>query len=136
MSYIGVKINGLIQKMAGMPLMDVALSNRSTNGVQNKVLKAKFDEIESALTVETVEVEITGDGTNPNKGATVTVPNLNGRKVIGVVGFGTSNTQYIPVSAAKASDNTVYAQCMKVSQTAWADTVTVTVTLLVLLSSY
>ena len=49
MSYIGVKINGLIKKMAGMPLMDVAFSNRSTNGVQNKVIKAKFDEIDSAL---------------------------------------------------------------------------------------
>lgn len=30
--------------------MDVAFSDRSTNGVQNKVIKAKFDELNSDLT--------------------------------------------------------------------------------------
>lgn len=60
MSYIGVKINGLIQKMAGMPLMDVAFSNRSTNGVQNKIITAKKDEIEGRLDdVETDLSELT-----------------------------------------------------------------------------
>jgi len=49
MSYIGVKINSIRQKIAGMPLMDVAFSNRSTNGLQNKIITAKKDEIEGRL---------------------------------------------------------------------------------------
>lgn len=49
MSYLGVKFNNTIRKIAGMAIMDVAFSNTSTNGVQNKVIKAKFDEINSDL---------------------------------------------------------------------------------------
>lgn len=64
MSYIGVKINGLREKIAGMPLMDVAFSNSSRNGLQNKIITAKKDEIEGRL--DDLEnppyVEIIADG--------------------------------------------------------------------------
>lgn len=64
MSYLGVKFNNTIRKIAGMAIMDVAFSNTSINGVQNKVIKAKFDEIEDSIaqSYSNVDVYVTGDG--------------------------------------------------------------------------
>jgi hypothetical protein len=50
MGSVSTIYNGVRTWLAGRALMDVALSDRSTNGVQNKVLKAKFDELNSDLT--------------------------------------------------------------------------------------
>ena len=47
MGSVSTIYNGVRQKLAGRALMDVAFSSTSTNGVQNKVIKAKFDEVES-----------------------------------------------------------------------------------------
>ena len=49
MGSVSTIYNGVRQKLAGRALMDVAFSSTSTNGVQNKVIKAKFDEVESDL---------------------------------------------------------------------------------------
>lgn len=50
MGSVSTIYNGVRQKLAGRALMDVAFSSTSTNGVQNKVIKAKFDEVDSKLT--------------------------------------------------------------------------------------
>lgn len=49
MGSVSTIYNGVRTWLAGRALMDVALSDRSTNGVQNKVIKAKFDELSSDL---------------------------------------------------------------------------------------
>ena len=54
MGSVSTIYNGVRQKLAGRALMDVAFSSNSTNGVQNKVIKAKFDEVESALTLNSL----------------------------------------------------------------------------------
>ena len=43
------KSSGQKVRLAGLGIIDAAFSSTSTNGVQNKVIKAKFDEIESSL---------------------------------------------------------------------------------------
>lgn len=50
MGSISTIYNGIRTKLAGRALMDVALSDRSTNGVQNKVVKAKFDDVDEDIT--------------------------------------------------------------------------------------
>ena len=66
--------NGSRIKIAGRALMDVALSSTSTNGVQNKVLKAKFDEINTSLS-DNDYVQVTADG---SKSWSVLLNNLHG----------------------------------------------------------
>lgn len=55
MGSVSTIYNGVRTWLAGRALMDVAFSDRSTNGVQNKVIKAKFDEVESKLTKTSVK---------------------------------------------------------------------------------
>lgn len=49
MGSVSTIYNGVRTWLAGRALMDVALSDRSTNGVQNKVIKAKFDEVDDSI---------------------------------------------------------------------------------------
>jgi len=50
MGSVSTIYNGVRTWLAGRALMDVAFSDRSTNGVQNKVIKAKFDEVDEDIT--------------------------------------------------------------------------------------
>lgn len=117
MSYIGVKISGLREKIAGMPLMDVAFSNRSTNGLQNKIITAKKDEIEGRL--NDVETDLTANTfgtaidltqqtipfTFPSDGY-VRIANLTSAGEQNVfVGIGNGSTNAITLSI-KRNDNT------------------------------
>ena len=64
MPSVSTLVNGVRQKLAGRALMDVAFSNSSTNGVQNKVIKAKFDEVDDKLSSRFPKgkVEVVPDG--------------------------------------------------------------------------
>lgn len=75
MGSVSTIYNGVRTWLAGRALMDVALSDRSTNGVQNKIIKAKFDEVEDSISQ--INSDLTDFISEFENGVTINATNLD-----------------------------------------------------------
>ena len=111
MGSVSTIYNGVRTWLAGRALMDVALSDRSTNGVQNKIIKAKFDEVDDSISqlnsdlddlfiVDTVDIPYTVPANQRFNSNLFTAANVKtGYTPFGVVGFSTNNYNVHAIAA-------------------------------------